>query len=35
MTEATVPHPEGPYGVAKLAVEQELRVSKEIFDSDT
>jgi UDP-glucose 4-epimerase len=34
MTEATAPHPEDPYGIAKLAVEQELRVSKEMFDLD-
>lgn len=32
MTEETPPHPEDPYGVAKLAVEQDLRVSKEMFD---
>jgi UDP-glucose 4-epimerase len=34
MTEETLPHPEDPYGIAKLAVEQELRVSKEMFDLD-
>lgn len=34
MTEETPPHPEDPYGIAKLAVEQELRVSKEMFDLD-
>lgn len=34
MTEATSPHPEDPYGVAKLAVEQELKVCKEMFDLD-
>jgi UDP-glucose 4-epimerase len=34
MTEETPPHPEDPYGVAKLAVEQELRISKEIFGLD-
>jgi UDP-glucose 4-epimerase len=34
MTEATHPHPEDPYGIAKLAVEQELRVCKEMFDLD-
>jgi UDP-glucose 4-epimerase len=34
MTEATTPHPEDPYGIAKLAVEQELRVSKEMFGLD-
>ena len=32
MTERTVPHPEDPYGIAKLAVEQELRICKEMFD---
>ena len=31
MTEAMVPTPEDPYGIAKLAVEQELRVSSEMF----
>jgi UDP-glucose 4-epimerase len=31
MTEETLPHPEDPYGIAKLAVEQELRVCKEMF----
>jgi UDP-glucose 4-epimerase len=31
MTEDMVPVPEDPYGVAKLAVEQELRVSHEMF----
>jgi UDP-glucose 4-epimerase len=34
MTEETHPHPEDPYGIAKLAVEQELRVCKEIFGLD-
>ena len=34
MTEDTLPHPEDPYGIAKLAVEQELRVCKEMFDLD-
>ena len=34
MTEATYPHPEDPYGIAKLAVEQELKVCKEMFDLD-
>jgi len=34
MTEEMAPHPEDPYGIAKLAVEQELRVSKEMFDLD-
>jgi UDP-glucose 4-epimerase len=32
MTEETAAHPEDPYGIAKLAVEQELRVCKEMFD---
>jgi len=31
MTEATIPHPEDPYGIAKYAVEQELRVSRDMF----
>ena len=34
MTEETPPHPEDPYGIAKLAVEQELKVCKEMFDLD-
>jgi UDP-glucose 4-epimerase len=34
MTEATRPHPEDPYGIAKLAVEQELQVCKEMFGLD-
>jgi UDP-glucose 4-epimerase len=34
MTEETLPHPEDPYGIAKLAVEQELRVSQEMFGLD-
>ena len=34
MTEETAPHPEDSYGIAKLAVEQELRVCKEMFDLD-
>lgn len=34
MTELTRPHPEDPYGIAKLAVEQELQVCKEMFDLD-
>lgn len=34
MTEETIPHPEDPYGIAKLAVEQELKVDKEMFDLD-
>ncbi len=32
MTEETTPHPEDPYGIAKLAVEQELIVCKQMFD---
>jgi UDP-glucose 4-epimerase len=32
MTEETRPHPEDSYGIAKLAVEQELVASKEMFD---
>ena len=32
MTEETLPHPEDSYGIAKLAVEQELRVCREMFD---
>lgn len=32
MTEAMTAHPEDSYGIAKLAVEQELRVCKEMFD---
>ena len=35
MTEETRPHPEDPYGIAKLAVEQELAVCKQMFDLDT
>ncbi len=31
MTEETLPHPEDPYGVAKLAVEQDLRVANAMF----
>lgn len=34
MTEETAAHPEDPYGIAKLAVEQELRVCKEMFGLD-
>ncbi len=34
MTEETQPHPEDPYGIAKLAVEQELRVCKDMFGLD-
>ena len=32
MTEETLAHPEDSYGIAKLAVEQELVASKEMFD---
>jgi len=32
--ETTLPHPEDPYGIAKLAVEQELRVSQAMFGLD-
>jgi UDP-glucose 4-epimerase len=31
MTERTVPHPEDPYGIAKLAVEQDLKACREMF----
>lgn len=31
MSEEDIPRPEDPYGIAKLAVEQELRVSHEMF----
>lgn len=34
MTEETRPHPEDPYGIAKLAVEQELIVDREMFGLD-
>jgi UDP-glucose 4-epimerase len=34
MTENTMTHPEDSYGIAKLCVEQELRVCKEMFDLD-
>jgi UDP-glucose 4-epimerase len=34
MTEETLAHPEDPYGIAKLAVEQELRVCKQMFGLD-
>ena len=34
MTEDMTPLPEDPYGIAKLAVEQELRVSHEMFGLD-
>ena len=31
MTEETQPHPEDPYGIAKLAVEQELQICHDMF----
>lgn len=31
MREDSIPHPEDPYGIAKLAVEQDLRSAKEMF----
>lgn len=34
MTEDTPAHPEDPYGIAKLAVEQELKTSKAMFGLD-
>ena len=34
MTEETPAHPEDPYGIAKFAVEQELKVCQEMFDLD-
>jgi UDP-glucose 4-epimerase len=34
MTEETAARPEDPYGIAKLAVEQELQACKEMFDLD-
>jgi UDP-glucose 4-epimerase len=35
MTEESPAHPEDPYGIAKLAVEQELKVCKEMFGLDS
>jgi len=35
MTEKTSPHPEDSYGIAKFAVEQELKISKEMFGLDS
>ncbi|HEY3288538.1 MAG TPA: NAD-dependent epimerase/dehydratase family protein [Anaerolineae bacterium] len=35
MTEATLPHPEDSYGIAKLAVEQELAACKTMFGLDS
>jgi UDP-glucose 4-epimerase len=34
MTEETPAHPEDPYGIAKLAVEQELKVCQQMFGLD-
>ncbi len=34
MTEETIPEPEDPYGIAKLAVERELAVTHELFGLD-
>jgi len=34
MTEDLIPHPEDPYGIAKVSVEHDLRVSKEMFGMD-
>src|SRR6185312_17360602 len=34
MTEDMIPRPEDPYGIAKLAVEQDLRASHEMFGLD-
>jgi UDP-glucose 4-epimerase len=34
MDESTIPHPEDPYGIAKYAVEQELRVTRDMFGLD-
>jgi UDP-glucose 4-epimerase len=34
MTEDTTPQPEDPYGIAKLAVEQDLKAAKRMFDLD-
>lgn len=34
MTEKTPPHPEDSYGIAKLAVEQELKACREMFGLD-
>ena len=35
MSEETIPHPEDSYGIAKLAVEQELKACKAMFDLDS
>ncbi len=34
MTEDTAPHPEDSYGIAKLSIEQELKICKDMFDLD-
>lgn len=34
MNEETAAHPEDPYGIAKLAIEQELQACKRMFDLD-
>jgi UDP-glucose 4-epimerase len=34
MTEDMIPQPEDPYGIAKLAVEHDLKSAKEMFDLD-
>src|ERR671911_1750259 len=34
MTEDTTPQPEDPYGIAKLAVEQDLKAAKQMFGLD-
>lgn len=34
MTEETVPSPEDPYGISKLAVEQDLKAAKKLFGLD-
>ena len=34
ITEEVLPHPEDSYGIAKLAVEQELKICKDMFDLD-
>lgn len=34
MREDLIPQPEDSYGIAKLSVEQELKISKELFDLD-
>ena len=34
MKETTIPLPEDPYGIAKLAVEQDLKTTHEMFGLD-